>query len=1782
MSEKLERLKLKRRGQRGTVTKNHQEANSLLEAEKLEPSGIRRLTTIQRLLEEKRVVLKGLDEEIIDTCPLNEVEQETIEAEEISELIVECIEQIKAVIETKSEVTKELTDQTRESQLLLSRDETVRTNNDKDKSGAPADDKRSGSPPATVNKSLERSELPVTLKPRLPKIELPKFNGNITKFRSFWESYESSVDLNPSLSTIDKFNYLRASLEGSAARSIQGLSLTEGNYAAATEILKKRFGKPQQVIVGHMDDLMKIPPCSSDRTSHLRLVYDRVYANVRGLEALGMKSDQYGSFLIPVVMDKLPDDVRLQIARVTTKDVWEIEELLEVLSAEIEAREISEGIRVHDSRSSNANSSQKHKSDRTTASAMLTRDTGNITCVYCKENHYSASCHKVATIVARREVLRKEGRCYVCLMRGHRSNECQSQRKCRKCGRRHHQSLCEQDCPPPPPANDDTKETIPVTTSNVAKTKNHVLLQTARSRAYSADDHLVPVRVLLDSGSQRSYITNSLKAKLKLVPLGQERLALNTFGSTGCKRENCDIILVTLQGKRGEDVEIKALSFPAICSPLQTEVDVDQHPHLMNLDLADERSDDGYTDSIDVLIGSDFYWSVVIGDIIRGDSGPVALNSHLGWLVSGPTKSLSVTSTVSTLIIDGCDHVDRVQCSDSQLTQELSKFWETESIGITGHKSCTTEQFPPEILFNWKDGRYQIGLPWKSDVRPLSDCHSLCVDRLNQLYKRLSKKEPILREYDEIICKQLADGIIERVPHSEEKLSDCHFLPHHGVVREDKETTKLRVVFDGSAKDRSNDLSLNDCLEKGPNTTPHIFDILLKFRRYTIGIVSDVEKAFHQIVVTPKDRNMLKFLWYDDISNRDPQIIQYRFCRLVFGLTPSPAILSETIHHHVTRYLLTEPEIAEILASGFYVDDFTTGTQTVDKGFDVYKKAKQLMCQGGFNLRKWKTNSKILQGKINLAEGEDSETHEVKLLGVRWNTELDTFQFDFKEVTEFVRSLPPTKRSILRISAKVFDPLGLLSPFVIKTKILFQTLCKSKLEWDSTLEGEMLHQWKHLLEEYDTVSEISIPRCYVLLGENTIVSQQLHGFSDASVRAYAAVVYLRTEYENGHVRVCLVSSKTRVSPLKEQTIPRLELLGATILSRLIFSIREGCGFNYDTYCWTDSLTVLCWVKNSKPWKQYVKNRVEEIRTLTDMEHWRFCPGNENPADLPSRSCQGRELIHNNLWWEGPKFLKESARVWPNMPTRYDSSEAQEEQMKSPPEVIHSLPTLTTAKDTLNLEDIIDINKYSSKLRLLKVTALVVKFVACLKPGPRRRALEVTATELKEAECLWVQSIQRSTFTEEYRWLLAGDTVVYKSQLILMLNDQHLICCKGRLNQSDLPDDTKNPILLPTKHRFTELLIMERHNSVHHNGIPETLAAVRDRYWIVKGRVMVKKIIRRCIVCRRYDGRPFPSPIVPDLPAERVSDAPPFSTTGIDFAGPLYIRNSDSKECNCKVYVCLFTCASTRAVHLELTRELSATSFLLAFRRFCGRRGLPLVIMSDNAKTFKHCSKEIVSIARAEEVRSHLTNKQIEWRFIVEKAPWWGGYWERLIQSVKRCLRKTVGKSTLTFDELATILTEIESTLNNRPLTYLYSDDEGPYNAVAPADLIYGHRIASTSSNQQYEVVSTAKSLTKRAKYQGRILNNFINQWKKDYLLSLQERRDINRPSSNGREIKEGDVVILKEEGTARCLWKLAKIIETIKGRDGAIRSAKIQLMRGDRRVNLRRPIQHLVPLEAED
>ena len=333
--------------------------------------------------------------------------------------------------------------------------------------------------------------------------------------------------------------------------------------------------------------------------------------------------------------------------------------------------------------------------------------------------------------------------------------------------------------------------------------------------------------------------------------------------------------------------------------------------------------------------------------------------------------------------------------------------------------------------------------------------------------------------------------------------------------------------------------------------------------------------------------------------------------------------------------------------------------------------------------------------------------------------------------------------------------------------------------------------------------------------------------------------------------------------------------------------------------------------------------------------------------------------------------------------------------------------------------------------------------------------------------------------------------------------------------------------------------------------------------------------------------PYRQPQTPDLPIERVSLDPPFAHTGLDFIGPLYIRNageSSKEKGSDKVYIYLFTCASTRAIHLELTPSLSVESFLLAFRRFVSRRGLPVTLLSDNAKTFRSASSYIRKITRSDEVLRYLADNRITWNFIIERAPWCGGYWERMVKVVKQPLKKIVGRTNLNFDELQTPVVEIEAIVNARPITYVYDDDESVSTPLTPSHLIHGRRITNAPSNQHFEIVSVNQTLTKRAKHHQRLLQQFTKRWQHEYLLSLRERANERCKEQNKESpISVGDIVIVKSNLKKRTFWKLAKVEELLPGRDGQIRLAKVKVANKDRKPQvLRRVIQDLIPLEVSE
>ena len=523
-------------------------------------------------------------------------------------------------------------------------------------------------------------------------------------------------------------------------------------------------------------------------------------------------------------------------------------------------------------------------------------------CVFCEKLHFSASCEKVKDIEERKKILLRDRRCFLCIKVGHRGKDCRSQRQCRKCGAAHHQSICPkeqvtrnsnnlnqffpssatwQNC-----VTSAEKKTTPTTGSQTAgnvntgeqssteeqvftvsgtvKSKNEVLLKTASVMARGENaTNGIPVRILSDDGSQKTYITNNLKNRLKLKPIKKQTVHLNTFGSDQYQKHTLDVVKLKLKGQFNgyrNEVEIIALCVPGICSPLPASLDINKYPHLQSYELADKYTDTTNLSErpMEILIGCDQYYDIVTGDTVKGltEKSPVAVSSIFGYLVCGPTND-NLKDEIhinSNLIILGQHDPYAIVQNPDKLENELKRFWEIEETGVKGqftekhiedeNQADEHENFVKDIRF--EDDRYQVKLPWieTDNMPPLTGNYDLCNRRLNSLMFRLKKDPKLLKQNDDVFMEQLSTGIIERVPESEYDNNEAYFSPHQPVVKTDRDTTKCRVVFDASSKERDNRFCLNDYLEEGPNIIPNIFDILINFRSKPVGVTADIESAF--------------------------------------------------------------------------------------------------------------------------------------------------------------------------------------------------------------------------------------------------------------------------------------------------------------------------------------------------------------------------------------------------------------------------------------------------------------------------------------------------------------------------------------------------------------------------------------------------------------------------------------------------------------------------------------------------------------------------------------------------------------------------------------------------------------------------------------------------------------------------------------------------------------------------------------------------------------------------
>jgi hypothetical protein len=501
---------------------------------------------------------------------------------------------------------------------------------------------------------------------------------------------------------------------------------------------------------------------------------------------------------------------------------------------------------------------------------------------------------------------------------------------------------------------------------------------------------------------------------------------------------------------------------------------------------------------------------------------------------------------------------------------------------------------------------------------------------------------------------------------SDEGDREPNYLPHHFVLKEESTTTKFRVVFDGSAKTASG-VSLNECLYVGPTIQDNLFSLLLRFRFHVVALTADIVKMYRQFRVQRKHQDLQRIVWRD---SPELPIREFRLLTLTYGTGPAPFLATRCLKQLAGDEKEKYPEAAHVLSRDFYVDDLMSGESTPERAINLQQQLSGIVEAGAMEIRKWASNDSVVMKAIpeNLRATKgplelDPETS-IKALGVKWNPVSDCFVFSVGELPQG----KVTKRLLLSELAKVFDPLGWLSPTTINAKIIFQDLWKLGVGWDEELPAELKIKWDRYQTEINHIKSIQIPRCLV---STTIVGQQLNGFSDASEKAYAAAVYLRCEMSDGSVMLNLVTGKTKVAPIKQVALPRLELCGSLLLAKLILAVKTSTSINCQAVAWTDSTIVLHWLAGlPSRWKTFVANRVAEIQELIPAENWHHVKSEENPADCASRGIDASELVNHSLWWNGPEWLKES--TLPSFPYEFDKSSVDLEERSKPLLVAASL------------------------------------------------------------------------------------------------------------------------------------------------------------------------------------------------------------------------------------------------------------------------------------------------------------------------------------------------------------------------------------------------------------------------------------------------------------------------------------------------------------------------------
>lgn len=1609
---------------------------------------------------------------------------------------------------------------------------------------------------------------------RLPQIKIASFDGSYFKWLEFRESFDALINKIDRISPIHKFHYLNSYLEGEAAQVISNLEVTEANYIIAWRLLCERYDNKKQLISNHLISLFNLQPIGRESAKALRYLVDHVSKNLRALNTLGCPTSQWDILIIHLVSGKLDNNTSLKWEEFKNDGINDDLPSLADFNRFLKGRaDVLESVQRNRSEKPVFNNKREpHFSHNKQEKAVVKSFTISATsgastvapasCVFCQGGHRIYDCSSFLSLSVEERIsgAAKLRLCLNCLRKGHTSHRCRAM-PCHTCKKRHNTLLHREvpqvvDTPaaaePSPPP-----QSLPGFACNnmTVAHSNNVLLSTALIDVYNpnTNEH-VTARALLDSGSMTSLITTSLKQKLHLIPQP------NTISVVGVGNvplagtpERCAIQIRSKHDNRTQ-VDISCLVLPTISSDLpQRRIDASRLRLPKNIKLADPTFNE--PSAVDVLIGADLFWHLIGSEqITLGDNMPIMRKSKLGWVLAGPMSITPRSSDISVNTLVQCNHLSTC---DSSLDESLTKFWELEEIPKPT-KPCTDietecEQHFVTHTYRGEDGRFFVRLPLITEPDCLGDSFNLAKKRFLALERRLNKNPALKKMYQEFISEYSELGHLSV---SATAIPDpSFFVSHHPVLKPTSESTKIRVVFNGSAA-TSSGYSINDLQMVGPTIQDSLFNILLRFRSYKYVLTGDIEKMYRQIRITECDRDLQLILWRE---NESEPLQTLRLNTVTYGYSAASFLSTRCLWQLGEE--CDDVRIKTIIQSDFLVDDLLTGADTEEELIQIKKSVEHALSAGCFPLRKYRSNlPSVLHDLQNPnPEGSLIISSSSHTLGVGWDSATDVIHFP----TEYSgKNESPTKRSILSDSCKIFDPLGVLSLLTIIPKILIQRLWVSRIGWDHPVPEPTKSSWQYFVNSLPYLTSLQLPRNALC---DSPVKVEMHCFCDASQAAYATCIYLKSVNDKGDIIVRLLCAKARVCPVKVITVPRAELsaclLGAQLASAVSKTLR--CHIARTVY-WTDSSICLSWLgTNYNKLKTFVSNRVASILELTEGSEWRHIPTSLNPADYGSRGVDACKLPNLGMWWNGPSFLREPEQNWP--------------QFAANPGI--NLPELKVNVNLLNnITDepiLIDFDRYSKLRTLQRSLAYVLRFLYNCLHSTDKLTGGLQPEELERSFKKLVSLAQRDSFPHELKMLRDKQVLNPKNKIISLspfIDKEGLLRVGGRLASSFYAFEKRHPLIMHAKHRLTKLLFRQEHVRLLH-APPQLLhSTIRDFVWTIRGRDLARTVARQCVTCRRAAGNTS-APLMGLLPPERVTPDFPYVVAAVDFAGPFLITDRHGRGCKItKCYLAVFVCTRYKCVHLEAVSQLSTDSFILSLRRFISRRGKPRELLCDNGRNFTGAAKELSDFLKvySDHFSNFASDEGIKFKFSPAYAPHFNGLAEACVRSAKYHIKRILGNAHLTFEELATLFSQVEAILNSRPLCPL-SSSPNDFQPLTPGHFIIGRALTSLPSPSLMDINQNRLDRFQRLEA---LRQHFWKRWQLEYISELQQRTKWRVP---GRSFQLGDLVLIKEQNAPPLHWRMGRIAKLFPGSDGISRVADVATTTG----TYRRGVAYLCPLLDE-